>query len=154
MSDPVIYKKYANRRIYDTSQSTYVTLEAVAAKVRAGDEIRVVDAKTREDVTAFVLTQIILEQAKSRNLLLPVPVLHLIIRYGDNLLGEFLERYLQPIVQTYLARKQAFDRSFEQWFEMGAEWTEAAQRAAAGASPFADLFGPRRSRKPARPEDE
>ena len=139
MSDPIIYKKYANRRIYDTVKSAYVTLEEVAAVVRTGSEIRVLDAKTRQDVTAFILTQIVLEQAKNRNLLLPVPVLHLIIRYGDNVLGEFLDRYLQPIVQTYLQRKQAFDSNFQQWFEMGAEFTEMAQRAAK-MSPFAGIF--------------
>lgn len=153
MNDPIVYKKYANRRLYDTSRSAYVTLEEMTAQIRAGRQIQVLDAKTKEDVTAFVLTQIVLEQARSRNLLLPVPVLHLIIRYGDNALGEFLDRYLQPIVQTYLSRKQAFDQNFQQWFEMGAQWTEMAHRATAGMSPFADLFTSGQPKTPAKPED-
>lgn len=148
MSDPIVYKKYANRRLYDTAQSAYVTLEEMAAQIRAGRDVQVLDAKTREDVTAFVLTQIVLDQAKNRHLLLPVPVLQLIIRYGDNALGEFLDRYLQPIVQTYLAHRQAFDQSFQQWIEMGSEFTQMAQRAAE-MSTLAGIFGsPAGSGKP------
>jgi polyhydroxyalkanoate synthesis repressor PhaR len=140
MSDPVVYKKYANRRLYDMQNSTYVTLEEVAEVIGSGKEIRVVEAKSKEDVTASILTQIILEKAKSRNLLLPVPVLHMIIRYGDNLLGEFLDRYLQPILQTYLSQRDAFERNFQQWIQMGSEFTEMAKRTAASVSPFSSLF--------------
>jgi len=140
MNDTVVLKKYANRRLYDTEKSVYVTLEQVAEMVKEGRQIQVLDAKTNEDVTAFVLTQIILEQAKSRDLLLPVPVLHLIIRYGDNVLGEFFDRYLQAILQNYMAQKKAFDRHFQQWAGMGSEFTEMARRAAEGFGPFSPFF--------------
>jgi polyhydroxyalkanoate synthesis repressor PhaR len=102
---PLIYKKYANRRIYDTNSSCYVTLDALAEKIRSGQEIKVIDAKTKADVTAFILTQIVLEQAKRNNALLPTPVLHMIIRYGDNLLMEFFESYLQQIAGSYIEYK-------------------------------------------------
>lgn len=140
MSKTVVLKKYANRRLYDTEKSAYVTLEAVTEMVRAGRQIQVLDAKTKDDVTAFVLTQIILEQAKSRDLLLPVPVLHMIIRYGDNILDEFFARYLQPILQNYLTQKHAFDRYFQQWVGMGSDFNEMARRAAGGLGPFAPFF--------------
>jgi polyhydroxyalkanoate synthesis repressor PhaR len=142
MSDTVVLKKYANRRLYDTEKSAYVTLEQVTEMIRKGRQIQVLDAKTKEDVTAFVLTQIILEQAKSRDLLLPVPVLHMIIRYGDNVLDEFFERYLQPILQNYMTHKSAFDRHFQEWVGMGADFTEMARRAAGGFGPFSPFFGP------------
>ena len=93
MPQTVVLKKYANRRLYDTEKSTYVTLKQVADYIHDGRQVRILDAKSEEDVTAFILTQIVLEEAKNKNALLPAPLLHIIIRYGDNLLGEFFEKY-------------------------------------------------------------
>ena len=67
MPDRIILKKYANRRLYDNTRSAYVRLEQVAEMVKAGNSVTVIDAKTGEDVTAFVLTQIVLEEAKKKN---------------------------------------------------------------------------------------
>lgn len=119
MSDPLILKKYSNRRLYDTRKSRYVTLEDVAGMIRSGEQVHIQDASTKEDVTAFILTQVVLEAAKRKNSLLPVPVLHLIIRYGDNALGEFFDKYFQKTVQNYLETKKAFDEQFAQWLDMG-----------------------------------
>ena len=141
MKDVIVLKKYANRRLYDTQQSVYVTLSDVADIIRQGKTIKAIDAGSKEDVTAFVLTQIILEQAKSRDLLLPVPVLHMIIRYGDNVLNDFFDRYLQPILQNYMTHKNAFDSHFQQWVGMGADFTEMARRAASGFGPLNPFFG-------------
>ncbi|HSQ84048.1 MAG TPA: polyhydroxyalkanoate synthesis regulator DNA-binding domain-containing protein, partial [Desulfobacterales bacterium] len=113
MQNKVKLKKYANRRLYDTEKSTYVTLNQVADLIRKGRQVEVIDAKTKEDVTAFILTQIILEEAKNKNFLLPIPVLHLIIQYGDNILGDFFEKYLQQIITTYVAHKNAVDDQFK-----------------------------------------
>ena len=119
MAAVVIYKKYANRRIYDTHSSRYVTLEELADVIRQGRQVQIVDAKTKDDVTAFVLTQIVLEQAKRKNALLPSPVLHLIIRYGDNLLLDFFETYLQQIVHNYIQYKRSVDDQFQRWLDLG-----------------------------------
>ena len=119
MAATTVLKKYANRRLYDTEKSAYVTLTEVADMVRNGRQVRVLDAKTKEDVTAFILTQIILDEAKKKNALLPVPLLHLIIQFGDNLLGDFLNTYLQQIIQAYLSQKAAFEEQFKQWIAMG-----------------------------------
>ncbi|MDJ0781829.1 MAG: polyhydroxyalkanoate synthesis regulator DNA-binding domain-containing protein [Desulfosarcinaceae bacterium] len=137
MDKPLIYKKYANRRIYDTSSSTYVTLETVAEKIRQGREVQVVDAKTKTDVTAFILTQIVLEQAKRNNALLPAPVLHLIIRYGDNVLMEFFESYLQQIATNYIDYKKAVDSQFKRWLDMGMGMGNGSQRE---GNPFSAFF--------------
>ena len=128
MADPLRFKKYSNRRLYNLSSSKYMVLSEIADLVRKGQTIEVVDAKTQEDVTAFILTQIILEQAKEKNNLLPVPLLHLIIRYGDNLLIDFFENYLQQIVNNYIGYKQAMDAQFRNWLDMGKNFTEAAQQ--------------------------
>jgi polyhydroxyalkanoate synthesis repressor PhaR len=140
MSSKVKLKKYANRRLYDMEKSAYVTLNQVADLIRQGRQVEIVDAKTKEDVTAFILTQIILEEAKNNNFLLPVPVLHLIIQYGDNILGEFFEKYLQQMIQTYLAHKQAMDVNFKKWLEMGLDYSTMAQKTMTGLTPFKSFF--------------
>ncbi len=119
MPDPLVLKKYSNRRLYDTRNSRYVTLEDVAQMIRSGEQVRIKDVATGEDVTAFILTQIVLEAAKRKNSLLPESVLHLIIRYGDNALDEFFEKYFQKTIHNYLATKAAFDQQFGQWLDMG-----------------------------------
>ena len=140
MPDKVKLKKYANRRLYDMEKSAYVTLNQVADLIRQGRQVEVVDAKSKEDVTASILNQIVLEEAKNKNILLPVPVLHLIIQYGDNILGEFFEKYLQQMIQTYLAHKHAVDDQFKKWLEMGLDFSNMAQENKAGITPFKSFF--------------
>ncbi len=119
MPHTVLLKKYANRRLYDTEKSTYVTLSQVSEMIRGGRQVKVVDDKTEEDVTAFILTQIILEEAKKNNSLLPVTLLHLVIQYGESVLSEFFEKYLELTIRNYLAYKAALDQQFRNWLEMG-----------------------------------
>lgn len=140
MDGPRVFKKYANRRIYDTHSSSYVTLEELAAVIRKGQEVRVIDAKTRADVTAFILTQIVMEQAKRNNALLPVPVLHLIIQYGDNVLLEFFETYLQQIVRNYLRYKDAVDAQFKRWLDLGMGLTRLGPGGGPETPFFSSLF--------------
>ena len=121
MEEKIRLKKYANRRLYDTGQSKYVTLNEVAAQIRGGRRVEVRDAKTGEDVTAFILTQIILEEAKRKNVLLPPPLLHTIIQFGDNALVEFFDKYLQQTINAYLAYKSSADEQFKQWLGMGVD---------------------------------
>jgi polyhydroxyalkanoate synthesis repressor PhaR len=128
MQKTVVLKKYANRRLYDTERSLYVTLPEVAEIIRQGRRVEVHDAQSKEDVTAFILTQVVLEEAKNKNALLPVPLLHLIIQFGDNLLGEFFETYLQQIIQAYLAQKAVFKEQFKQWIDSGINVSELAHR--------------------------
>ncbi len=142
MADVLIYKKYANRRLYDTEKSIYVTLGHIADQIRSGRQVRIEDAKTKEDVTAFILTQIILEEAKNKNILLPAPLLHLIIQYGDNLLGEFFEKYFFQTVNTFVAHKKAVDSQFQQWLEMGMNMSKMARSSMAGMNPFQSFFDP------------
>ncbi|MCG6891981.1 MAG: transcriptional regulator [Desulfobacteraceae bacterium] len=140
MSAETVYKKYANRRIYDTAASRYVTLGDLADRVRRGGHVKVLDAKTNEDVTAYILTQILMEEAKNRNILLPAPLLHSIIRYGDNLLIEFFDKYLQHIIHNYLAYKRTMDEQFQQWIEMGMGLSEMTRRGFDPLNPFGTVF--------------
>ncbi len=140
MTDKILLKKYANRRLYDTEQSKYVTLSEVADRIRTGQQVEVVDAKTKEDVTAFILTQIVLEEARKKNILLPVPLLHIIIQYGDNVLVEFFEKHLQQILKSYLTYKRSVDDQFKKWLEMGVDISHTAQRGFAELNPLQSIF--------------
>lgn len=128
MAETIVFKKYPNRRLYDTQKSAYVTLTELADLVRSGRRIEVRDAQTKEDVTAFILTQVILEEAKNKNALLPVPLLHLIIQFGNNQLGDFFRTYLEQIIQTYLAQRAAFEEQFQRWIGSGMDFSEMARR--------------------------
>jgi polyhydroxyalkanoate synthesis repressor PhaR len=92
--EPTTIKKYANRRLYNTGTSTYVTLEDLAEMVKNGEDFTVIDAKSGEDITRNVLTQIIFEQENKGQNLLPITFLRQLIRfYGDS---------IQNLVPTYL----------------------------------------------------
>jgi polyhydroxyalkanoate synthesis repressor PhaR len=114
-------KKYSNRRLYDTHNSRYVTLEDVTGLIKSGNRVEIIDAATKEDVTAFILTQVILEEARKKNILLPAPVLHLIIQHGDGALSDFFDKYFQKTIQNYLEYKKAFDDQFSKWLEVGTD---------------------------------
>jgi polyhydroxyalkanoate synthesis repressor PhaR len=104
--EPVIIKKYANRRLYNTGTSTYVTLEDLAAMVKAGEDFIVYDAKTSEDITRSVLTQIIFEQEnKEGQNLLPITFLRQLIRFYGDSMQMLVPRYLEVSIDT-LAREQ------------------------------------------------
>ena len=154
MSDMIVLKKYANRRLYDTQQSAYVTLSSVADIIRQGKTIKAIDAGTKEDVTAFVLTQIILDEAKNNNALLPAPLLHMIIRYGENVLHEFFENYLEQTINAYVAYKREADEQFKKWLEVGMDLSGMAQQSMTQLNPFQALFKQFRGSKPPSEENE
>jgi polyhydroxyalkanoate synthesis repressor PhaR len=109
--DPIVIKKYANRRLYNTGTSTYVTLEDLAEMVKKGEEFTVQDAKTGDDITHPVLTQIIFElENKDGQNMLPIPFLRqLIAFYGDQ---------MQTIVPSFLEQSMlAFSKEQERFRE-------------------------------------
>ena len=109
--DTITIKKYANRRLYNTAESTYVTLDDLARMVQEGIEFTVHDAKSGEDITRAVLTQIIVEQEAKGNNLLPTGFLRQLISfYGDNLQG-LVPQYLDMTMQSF-ARNQEQMRSY------------------------------------------
>jgi polyhydroxyalkanoate synthesis repressor PhaR len=105
-NDPVTIKKYANRRLYNTGTSTYVTLEDLANMVKAGEDFLVYDAKSGDDITRSVLTQIIFEQEnKDGQNLLPVSFLRQLIRFYGDSMQLLVPRYLELSIDT-LSREQ------------------------------------------------
>jgi len=101
----VIVKKYSNRRLYDTDLSRYVTLEELAERIRGGDDVRVVDAKSGSDLTQPVLAQIILE-SRGASKLLPASLLAQLIRMDDSDLASFMGQYMTWALEIYLQAKR------------------------------------------------
>lgn len=111
---PVVVKKYANRRLYNTESSSYVTLEDLAGMVRQGRDFVVYDAKSGEDITRSVLTQIIVEEeAKGRSLLPESFLRQLIGFYGDSLQA-LVPRYLEAAMAGFARQQEQMRRSMEQ----------------------------------------
>jgi len=100
-STPIVVKKYENRRMYDTSRSRYINLEDLAALIREGAEVQVVDAKTGEDLTRVTLTQIITEDAKDQPAGLPLELLRQLIVASDRARQDFIMWYLKSAFDSY-----------------------------------------------------
>lgn len=122
---PTVIKKYANRRLYNTDTSSYVTLDDLREMVREESEFVVRDAKTGEDITRQVLTQIILEQESNGTNLLPVTFLRSVIRsYGEEA-QKVLPPYLDAMMENFVKNQQQF--------------TDALGKSMAGYSPFSQF---------------
>lgn len=104
---PVIVKKYANRRLYNTESSSYITLETLAEMVRRNRDFIVYDAKSGEDITRAVLTQIIVEEEGKGNALLPVNFLRQLINvYGTDMPG-MMPKYLEQAMAHFMRQQEA-----------------------------------------------
>ena len=113
---PITIKKYANRRLYNTATSSYVTLDHLCQMVKDSVEFQVFDAKTGEEITRAVLTQIIVEEeAKGQNLL-PVSFLRQLIRFYDDSLQAFLPRYLEISMDNFTRNQQQMRGAVEEAF--------------------------------------
>jgi len=159
--DAVIIKKYANRRLYDTHTSSYITLDTLCEMVKRGVDFVVVDAKSDEDLTRQVLTQIIFEQESKGYSLLPIKFLRTIIGFYGGKMQQFLPPYLEASMDSFMKNQDKmreyvsstinfsplsqfeeiskqnmalFQRAFSMFspFEFGKEETDAARRAASG----------------------
>jgi polyhydroxyalkanoate synthesis repressor PhaR len=123
--EPVVIKKYANRRLYNTGTSTYVTLEDLAGMVKTGEDFIVYDAKSGEDITRSVLTQIIFEQEnKGGQNLLPITFLRQLIRFYGDSMQMLVPRYLEVSIESLTREQEKFRHQLSHAF---------------GAGPFAPL---------------
>ncbi len=114
--EAVVVKKYANRRLYNTETSTYVTLEDLAVMVRSDRDFVVYDAKTGDDLTHAVLTQIIVEQENRQGgqTMLPIPFLRQLIRFYDDQIGRVVPGYLQFSLENLVKEQEKFRTHFSQ----------------------------------------
>jgi len=157
-AEKIVIKKYANRRLYNTGSSSYVTLEHLAQMVKDGVDFVVYDAKTNEDITRTVLTQIIFEEESQGQSLLPVQFLRQLIGFYGNSMQSFLPSYLELSLNSFTQQQERMRSQFTQLapgMRTGAYAEQIAQnlvlfdRAMKMFSPFA--FGARAPEAPAEP---
>ena len=160
-AEPITIKKYANRRLYNTGTSTYVTLEDLGAMVKAGEDFVVYDAKTNEDITRSVLTQIIFEQENKEGAqnLLPINFLRQLIRFYGDSMQMLVPRYLEVSIDSLTREQEKFRDHISQAFGMGGFGTmeeqvrrnmEMFERTFAMFAPFARKSG----ENPTEPDKE
>lgn len=125
MTEPIIIKKYANRRLYNTETSTYITLNDLADIIRGGKNVEVVDAKSGEDLTRATLAQIILDEEGKGAAMLPVSFLKNVIGFYDNSMQTILPHYLEMVMDVFNKNQSRI--------------REETNRALGGFSPFQQL---------------
>jgi len=146
---PVIIKKYANRRLYNTESSSYITLEHLAKLTREGREFKVLDAKTDEDITHSVLTQIIMDEEGKGETMLPAGFLRqLIAMYGDSM-QSMVPQYLEASMDAFRRNQAQFHDAMKGAFEHG-PFAEIAKRNMAMFEAATSAFVP----KPKTADDE
>jgi len=109
-----VIKRYSNRKLYDTQESRYVTLEEIEEMIRGGREVSVVDAATGEDLTSVTLTQIILDNERNHRASLPTAFLHQLIKHGEAW-QEFVQKSLRSSLEGIITSQREADRVFREW---------------------------------------
>jgi polyhydroxyalkanoate synthesis repressor PhaR len=120
-----VVKRYSNRKLYDTQESRYVTLEELEELIRAGKEISVVDVSTGEDLTSVTLAQIILENERNHRATLPTGFLHQLIKHGEAW-QDFVQKSLKSSLEGILTSQREADRVFREWASRGG-WLQPLQ---------------------------
>jgi polyhydroxyalkanoate synthesis repressor PhaR len=126
--EPILIKRYANRKLYDQGRSRYVTLEELEDLIRQGREIRVVDAVSGEDLTSQTLAQIILDTARGRRTGLPVAFLHQLIQHGTAW-QSFVQESLQSSLAGIVASQRETERALRDWGARAGWWGAESERA-------------------------
>jgi polyhydroxyalkanoate synthesis repressor PhaR len=139
-SGKVTIKKYANRRLYDTESSTYITLDRLAQMVREGREFEVVDAKSGEDITRQVLTQIIVDEESRGTTMLPINFLKQLIGLYGNSMQNFVPSYLEAAMDAFQRNQSAVKDAFS-----GNMFADLAKRNMAMFEGAAQAFGAKKS---------
>ena len=109
-----VIKRYSNRKLYDTQESRYVTLEEIEEMIRNGKEISVVDAASGEDLTSVTLTQIILENERNHRSALPAAFLHQLVKHGEAW-HDFIQRSMKSSLEGIISSQREMERVFREW---------------------------------------
>jgi polyhydroxyalkanoate synthesis repressor PhaR len=136
-------KKYPNRRYYDATHSRHLTLDEIRSLIQQGYDIRVVDAKTSADITAQVLTQLILELDTTKLDSLPVPLLVRLIRTNDQLVKDFIEKYFNQALKSFFDYQHQLEEQIRRTHGLPAVLPSVTAWTKAMLQPFASAFGQR-----------
>ncbi len=155
----VVVKKYANRRLYNTESSSYITLDSLAGMIRVGRDFVVYDARTGEDITRGVLTQIIVEEESKGRAMLPTAFLRQIIGFYGDSLQQFVPSYLEQAMSSFATQQEQMRTTMQATMgnlfpgmqEVGRQNMEIMERAMSLFTPFYRGAGPAPGAEPAEP---
>jgi polyhydroxyalkanoate synthesis repressor PhaR len=145
-----VIKRYSNRKLYDTQESRYVTLEEIEEMIRAGREISVADATSGEDLTSVTLTQIILENERNHRANLPSAFLHQLIKHGEAW-HDFVQRTMRSSLEGFVSSQRDMERVFREW-SLRAGWGPVTGAASATADAKRDAADAKRETPDAKRE--
>ena len=144
-------KKYPNRRYYDATHSRHLTLDEIRSLIQQGYDIKVVDAKTSADITAQVLTQILLEHDTAKLDSLPVPLLVRLIQMNDQLIKDFIEKYFNQALQSFVGYQKQVEEQIRRTHGLPAAFPSVSEWTRAMLEPFASAFAGRAAENPVQP---
>src|SRR5436309_8384723 len=135
-----VIKRYSNRKLYDTQESRYVTLDEIQEMIRAGREIQVVDASSGDDLTSVTLTQIILDSERNHRANLPSAFLHQLIKHGAAW-QDFVQRTMRSSLEGFVSSQRDMERVFREWSSRSG-WGPVTGASPAAAAPTKRDGGP------------
>ncbi len=138
--DVLTIKRYGNRRLYNTETRSYVNYQDLIKLARSGEDFQVIDSTTKEDVTKAVLIQLVLEEEKNNNNILPTPFLFQILRSNEESLQDFFKNHLTTSLATYMKTKEEFDRRFRSVLEMAIPNAQTWEKLIPGAEIMRELL--------------
>lgn len=139
-TDVLVIKRYGNRRLYNTETKSYVNYEELAEIVRDGSDIKVIDSKSKEDVTKAILIQMILEEEKNDKTVLPTEFLFQILRTREDSLQEFFRTHLSASFNAYLKTKEEFDNRFRSILELAVSAPQMWEKVIPGAEVMREVL--------------
>jgi polyhydroxyalkanoate synthesis repressor PhaR len=139
-SDKLIIKRYGNRRLYNTETRSYINYQDLAKIVRDGSDVQVIDSTTKEDVTKAVLIQVILEEEKNNQTVLPTEFLFQLLRTREDSVQDFFKNHLSASFNAYLKTKEEFDNRFRTMLEMATNAPQMWEKLIPGAEVMKELL--------------
>jgi polyhydroxyalkanoate synthesis repressor PhaR len=138
--EQLVIKRYGNRRLYNTETQTYVNYQDLTKLVREGQDIKVIDSTSKQDVTKAVLIQLILEEEKDKKSILPTPFLFQLLRSREESMQDFFTNHLSASFDAYLKTKEEFDKRFRSMLEMASSAPQMFEKLIPGAEVMRELL--------------
>lgn len=138
--DTLIIKRYGNRRLYNTETQTYVNYQDLIKLVQEGQDIKVIDSTSKEDVTKAVLIQLILEEEKDKKSILPTPFLFQLLRSREESVQDFFTNHLSASFDAYLKTKEEFNNRFRTMLEMASQAPQMWEKLIPGAEVMREIL--------------
>jgi polyhydroxyalkanoate synthesis repressor PhaR len=138
--EQLVIKRYGNRRLYNTETQTYVNYQDLTKLVRDGQDIKVIDSTTKEDVTKAVLIQLILEEEKDKKSILPTPFLFQLLRSREDSMQDFFTNHLSASFDAYLKTKEEFNNRFRTMLEMASQAPQMWEKLIPGAEVMREIL--------------